>query len=99
MQTDHSNHDAEHSKCSWRKKISLNTEQKTFLIVVYLTTILRVKFLHPVVKFPSIKVKLKETVHQNMEIRSSFTHPCVIPNLYAFLLQNTKEDILRNVHC
>jgi len=27
----------------------------------------------------------------------SFTHPYVVPNLYEFLLLNTKEDILKNV--
>ncbi len=35
------------------------------------------------------------TVHPKMNILSSFTHPHVVPKLYAFLcLLNTKEDIL-----
>jgi len=32
-----------------------------------------------------------------MKILSSFTHLYVVPNLTFFLLQNIKEDILRNV--
>ncbi len=36
-------------------------------------------------------------VHQKKKILSSFTRTHVIPILYAFLLQNTKEDILKTV--
>ncbi len=32
-----------------------------------------------------------------MKILSSFTHPQVVPNLYEFVLPNTKEDILKKV--
>ncbi len=31
-----------------------------------------------------------------MKIMSSFTHSHVIPNMYTFLMLNTKEDILKN---
>jgi len=32
-----------------------------------------------------------------MKILSSFTHPQVVPNLYVFVLLNTKEDIWKHV--
>ncbi len=35
-----------------------------------------------------------EMVHLKITILSSFTHPCVVPNLSSV---NTKEDILKNV--
>jgi len=37
---------------------------------------------------------LKGVVHPKMKILSSFTHPCVIPNLSSV---EQKEDILKNV--
>jgi len=40
---------------------------------------------------------LKGKLSQKMKILSSFTHLYVVPNLTFFLLQNIKEDILRNV--
>lgn len=38
----------------------------------------------------------KERVHTKNEILSSFTDPDVIPNTTFYLLQNTKEDRLKN---
>jgi len=35
-------------------------------------------------------------VRPKIKILTSFTHPQVVPNLYEFLLLNTKED-LKNV--
>ncbi len=43
------------------------------------------------------RYELKEKVHPKMKILSSFTHPQVVPNLYEFVLPNTKEDILKKV--
>ncbi len=40
---------------------------------------------------------VKGIVHPKMKILSSFTHPQVVPNLYEFVLPNTKEDILKKV--
>ncbi len=40
--------------------------------------------------------KFKDIVHPKWKL-SSCTHPQVVPNLYEFLLLNTKEDILKNV--
>ncbi len=40
---------------------------------------------------------LKGIVHPKMKILSSFTHSQVVPNMYLFVLLNTKEDILKKV--
>lgn len=48
---------------------------------------------------PSQKSKnqvVKGIVLPKMEILSTFMYPCVSPNLFDFILQNTKEDILKN---
>ncbi len=41
----------------------------------------------------------KEIIHGEMKVASSFTHPCVVPNLYDFSSSvEHKEDILKNVN-
>jgi len=39
------------------------------------------------------KVTLKGIVHPKMKIRSSFTHPQVVPNMYEFLSSTEQKKI------